>query len=329
MIPRRQVLSGIAAAAALAAAPRRTAAGDPYPSRPITLINPFPVGGPLDRLARLMAERMGTILGQAVIVENVTGASGNIGTARVARARPDGYTFGLGYWGTHVANPAIYKLDYDVVEDFEPIAQLARGPLLLATRKTLPATNLSELIAWLKANPCAASEGTSGAGSAVHIVGVFFGKQTETCFSQVPYRGVEPAMQDLLAGHLDMMFADTAVSLPQIKAGYVKAFAVTDKRRLESAPEIPTFAEAGLPNLYFSQWYGLWAPKGTAKNIVAKINATVVAALSDPTIRQLLADQGLDVPPPDEATPQALAALQKDEIAKWWPIIKAAGIKAE
>jgi tripartite-type tricarboxylate transporter receptor subunit TctC len=326
---RRQILRAITAAAILAAVSRPAAAGRPYPSRPIALINPFPVGGPLDTLARAMAERMGEMLGQAVIVENVTGASGGIGTSRVARAAPDGYTLGLGYWGTHVANAAIYNLDYDVVSDFLPIAQLARGPLLLVARKTFPANNLNELIAWLKANPCTATQGTAGVGTAVHVVGLLFGKEAETCFLQIPYRGVGPAMQDLLAGHLDIMFADTAVSLPQIAAGYVKAFAVTDKRRLTLAPEIPTFGEAGLPSLYFSQWYGLWAPKGTASDIIAKINAAVVAALTDPTIRRELTEQGMDVPPSGEQTPQALAALQRDEIKKWWPIIKAAGIEAQ
>jgi tripartite-type tricarboxylate transporter receptor subunit TctC len=280
-------------------------------------------------LARPMAERMSELLGQAVIVENVTGASGSIGTSRVARAAPDGYTLGLGYWGTHVANPAIYRLGYDVVRDFLPIAQLARGPLLLTARKTLPANNLNELIAWLKANPCTATQGTAGVGTAVHIVGLFFGKETKTCFTQIPYRGVAAAMQDLEAGHLDIMFADTAVSLPQIKAGYVKAFAVTDNKRLTLAPGIPTLGESGLPSLYFSQWYGLWAPKGTASDIVAKINAAVVAALIDPVIRRELSEQGMEVPPSDEQTPLALAALQKDEIRKWWPIIKAAGIEVE
>jgi tripartite-type tricarboxylate transporter receptor subunit TctC len=300
-----------------------------YPSRPITMINPFPVGGPLDTLARMMADRMYASLGQRVVIENITGASGDIGTARVARSMPDGYTFGLGYWGTHVANAAIYKLNYDVVKDFDPVAQLARGPLLLVARKTLPPNDLKDLIAWLKANPCAALQGTAGVGTAVNIMGVFFQRETATCFRQVPYLGVEPAMQDLMAGHIDLMFADTAVSLPQMRAGNIKAYAVSADGRSASLLDIPTFAEQGLPSLTFLQWYGLWAPKGTPGSIIEKINQAIVAALRDPAIRQRLAQYGLEVPPADEQTPEALGALQKREIEKWWPIIRAAGITVQ
>ena len=300
-----------------------------YPSRPITMIAPFPAGGPLDTLARILAERMRVSLGQPVIVENVTGASGSIGTGRVARAAGDGYTLGLGNWPTHVINGAVFKLQYDVRNDFEPVSLLATNPLLIVAKKAMPANDLKELIAWLKANPDKAAQGTSGAGGATHIAGVFFEKETGTRIQFVPYRGAGPAMQDLMAGQIDLMIDPAANSLPQVRAGTIKAYAVTAKSRLAAAPEIPTVDEAGLPGFYVSTWLAFFVPKGTPKNIIAKLNAAVVEALADPAIRQRLAGLGHEIPQREQQTPEALGAFHKAEIEKWWPIIKAAGIKAE
>jgi tripartite-type tricarboxylate transporter receptor subunit TctC len=327
-LPRRQFVRFAIGAATLPAV-SQIANAEPYPSRTITMINPFPVGGPLDALGRILADPMQATLGQRIVVENVTGASGTIGTGRVARADPDGYTLGLGYWGTHVANAAIYSLQYDVVKDFEPVGLLASTPLLLIAKKATPANDLSSLIAWLSRDPCKMVLGTAGLGTANHIVSLLFQKETNTCVQSVPYRGVAPAMQDLVAGQIDLMFADTEVSLPQLRAGTIKAYAVSARNRLPEAPEISTFAELGLPDLYFSQWYGLWAPKGTPKDIILMLNNATRAALADTTARHRLADLGMDIPPQQEQTSQALGTLQRAEIDKWWPIIKAANIKVE
>jgi tripartite-type tricarboxylate transporter receptor subunit TctC len=300
-----------------------------YPSRPITMIAPFPAGGPLDTLARILAERMRVALGQPVIIENVTGASGSIGTGRVARAAGDGYTLGLGNWPTHVINGAVFKLQYDVRSDFEPVSLLATNPMVIVAKKAMPANDLKELIAWLKANPGKSAQGTSGAGAATHIAGVFFEKETGARIQLVPYRGAGPAMQDLIAGQIDLMIDPAANSLPQVRAGSIKAYAVTAKSRLAAAPEIPTVDEAGLPEFYVSTWLAFFVPKGTPKDIVAKLNAAVVEALADPVIRQRLAGLGHEIPQREQQTPEALGAFHKAEIEKWWPIIRAAGIKAE
>ncbi len=289
----------------------------------------FAAGGALDSTGRILAERMRASLGQPITIENVTGAAGSIGVGRVARAPPDGYTLSIGSVSTHVFNGAIYALPYHVMADFEPVALLATNPMLIVARKGMPADDLNGLIAWLKTNPGKASQGTFGAGSVGHIVGIFFQNITGTRYPFVPYRGGPPAMQDLLAGQIDMMIDNPVTSLPQIRAGGIKAYVVTSKDRLAKAPEIPTADEAGVPSLHVTNWQALFVPKGTPKMVVAKLNAAVVDALADPAVRQRISDQGFEVPPRAQQTPEALAAFQKAEIEKWWPIIKAAGIKAE
>jgi tripartite-type tricarboxylate transporter receptor subunit TctC len=300
-----------------------------YPSRPITVVVPFPAGGPSDTLVRILGEQMRGTLGQPIVIENVAGASGSIGVGRVARAAPDGYTLILGSWVTHVVNGVVYALRYDVLNDFEPIGLIATNPLLIVAKKAMPAESLQELIAWLKANPDKATQGTTGAGSALHVAGVFFQKETGARLPFVAYRGGALAMQDLVSGQIDMMIDVAANSLPQVQAGNIKAYAVTDKRRLAAAPAIPTVDEAGLPGLYVSIWFALWAPKGTPKDIVGKLNAAVAGALADPAVRQRLADLGQEIAPREQQTPEALGIHHKAEIDKWWPIIKAANIKAE
>lgn len=321
----RKLLVGIVVAAMFASIGMANA--ENYPSRPILVINPFPAGGPLDTIGRILGERMRASLGQPLIVENVSGAGGSIGTGRVARAAPDGHTVGLGYWGTHVVNGASYALHYDVLNDFEPVALLSSNPMLIVARKAMPADDLKGLIGWLKANPGKASQGTVGVGSAGHLLGLLFQKETDTNYQFVPYRGAVPAMQDLVAGHVDMGFQPIDTSLPQVRAGLIKAYAVTANSRLAMAPEVPTVDEAGLPRLQFSMWYGLWAPKGTPKDVITKLNEAVVIALADPIVRQKFAEQGMNIPAREEQTPEALGTFQKAEIEKWWPIIKAANLK--
>ncbi|HLN39480.1 MAG TPA: tripartite tricarboxylate transporter substrate-binding protein [Xanthobacteraceae bacterium] len=301
---------------------------DDYPSRPITMVVPFAAGGPTDVVGRLMAEHMGRTLGQNVIVEDVTGAAGSIGVGRVAKAAPDGYTLSIGHWSTHVVNGAIYAQPYDLIRDFEPIAQLPANPMLVVSRNTLPAKNLTELVAWIKANP-SATIGTAGVGSGSHISGVYFENLTGTHLQFVPYRGTDPALLDLMAGRIDMMFDQVSEATQRVRDNQIKAFAVTAKTRLKSLPDIPTVDEAGLPGLYINIWYGLWAPKGTPPDIIAKLNRAAMAAMADPAVQKRFADLGLDVPSPEQQNAAALGALQRAEIEKWWPIIKAAGIKAE
>jgi len=328
LLGRRNFLHLAAGAAALPAI-SRFARAQTYPSRPITMIVPFPPGGLADVIGRIAAEGMRASLGQSIIIENVGGANGSIGTGRVARTAPDGYTLVLGIWNTHVGNAATYALQYDVVKDFAPIALLADAPLLLVAKKAIPANDLKELIAWLKANPDKASMGTVGAGSPGHLLGLLLQQETGTRFGLVAYRGAAPQTQDLVAGQIDMGFANPATALPHVQAGSIKAFAVTAKNRLAVAPDIPSVDEAGLPGLYFSLWAGLFAPRGTPSDMIGKLNSAAVNTLGDPILRQKLAEQGFEIPPRERQTPEALAAYQKAEINKWWPIIKAANIKAE
>jgi len=325
--PRRQFLQLAAGAAALPAM-SRMARAQAWPSRPITAIVSFAAGGSGDTIGRILAEHMRTTLGQTIVVENIGGAAGSIGVGRVARAAPDGYTLIFGNWPTHVLNGAIYSLPYHVLNDFEPIAMIASESIVIVAKKAMPANNLKELIAWMKANPDKASAGTTGAGGVGHVIGVFFQKETGTQFQFVPYRGLAPAMQDLVSGQIDIMFDTSANSLPQVRGGNVKVYAVTSKERLASAPDIPTVDEAGLPGFHISNWRGLWAPKGTPKDVIAKLNDAVVRALADPTVRKRLADLGQEIPPREQQTPEALGAYQKADIERWWPIMKAANIKA-
>jgi tripartite-type tricarboxylate transporter receptor subunit TctC len=303
--------------------------GQTYPSRPITIIVPFAAGGPTDTITRIIAEGMRPSLGQTIIIENQTGAAGSIGVGRAARAPADGYTISSGNFSSHVLNGATYALQYDLLNDLAPVAQVATNPQFIITNNGVPAKNLKDLIAWLKANPNRATAGTAGAGAVSHVAGIFFQKETGTSFQFVPYRGTAPALSDLIAGHIDLMFDQVVESLPQVRAGQIRAYAVTAKTRLESAPDIPTVDEAGVPGLYMSVWTALWVPKGTPKDVIAKLNAAVVKGLADPAVRRRLAELGQDIPPRDQQTPEALDKLQRADADKWWPIIKAAGITGE
>jgi tripartite-type tricarboxylate transporter receptor subunit TctC len=316
---------GILAATAVAA----SAAAQNYPSRPITMIVPFAAGGPTDAVAHIMSDVMRRSLGTNIVVENVTGRSGSVGVGRVAHAAPDGYTLLLGLWSTNVINGAVYDLPYDLVKDFVPIALLPNNPMLVVSNKAVPAKNLKELIAWAKASPHPVRTGTAGVGSGTHVAGVYFEKLTGARLRFVPYSGTGPALRDLVAGRVDMIIDQASNSMQQVREGEIRAYAVTAKTRLAAAPDIPTVDEAGLPGLYINTWYGMWAPAGTPQDIVSKINRAVVAALADARVRRHFAYIGLEVPPAEQQTPQALGALQRAEIAKWWPIIKAAGIKAD
>jgi tripartite-type tricarboxylate transporter receptor subunit TctC len=327
-LPRRKFMHLAGSAAALSVLPR-IARAQAYPSRPITMVIPYAAGGPTDVIGRLIAERMRVSLNQTVVVENVVGANGSIGVGRVARAAGDGYNLVMGLWNTHVVNGAIYPLQYDVMRDFAPISLIADGPQLIVAKKATAANDLKELIAWLKANPDKASQGHPGVGSAGHVAGVFFQQQTGTRFQQIPYRGSAPAIQDLVAGQIDLMIDNVSNTLPQVRAGTIKCYAVTSKSRLLQAPEIPTAEEAGLPGYYMSVWFGLFAPRATPKDIITKLNSAAVDALVNSVVSSRLAELGMSISPREQQTPEALGAFQKAEIEKWWPIIKAANIKGE
>jgi tripartite-type tricarboxylate transporter receptor subunit TctC len=322
---RRTVLAVLAALLAWSGVAR----AENYPSRPITVIVPFSAGGPSDAMMRILGERMKTALGQAVLVENVTGAGGSIGVARVVRSPPDGYTLSFGHLGTHVANGAIYKLGYDLVADLEPVVRLPSNPMVIVSKNAVPAKSLGELLAWLKSRPAPAAAGTAGAGSGTHIAGLYFEKVTGIKLQYVPYRGTQPAMNDLVAGQIDLIVDQTSNSINQVRAGTIRAYAVTDGKRVDSAPDIPTTDEAGLPGFHMTLWSGLWVPRGTPKEVVAKLNGAAVEALKDPAVRKQFENLGLQMPPDDQLTPDALGAWQRSEIAKWWPMIKAADVKVE
>src|SRR3954470_5953638 len=317
-------------AIALLALTAGSAAAQTYPSRPITLIIPFTPGGPVDTVARVVTDHMRGTLGQPFVVENVSGAGGSIAVGRVARAAPNGYTLGHGDIGTYVLNGAVYQLPYELMTDLEPVALVASSPLLVLAKKSTPAKDLKELLAWLSANHDKVTQGHLGSGTLAHLCGLYMQKTAAAQWTFVPYRGAAPAMQDLVGGQIDVMCAAPgARSRPLAQSGQVKACALMGGTRLANAPEIPTADEAGLPDFHLSFWQALWAPKGTPKDTIARLNAAAVAALADSAVRARLAELGQVVPPADQQTPEALGVLRAAEAAKWWPIIKAAGIKAE
>jgi tripartite-type tricarboxylate transporter receptor subunit TctC len=303
------------------------ASAQDYPSRPITMVVPFAPGGATDVVPRMLVDRLRAALGQAVVIENVSGAGGSLGVARVARAVPDGYTLVSGNWSTHVANGAIYNLPYDLLGDFDPVVLLPSNPHLLASKKSVPAQNLRELVAWLKENQAKVSMATAGVGTGGHFGALLLQNLTGTQFPLVHYRGGGPALQDLLGEQVDLMTNQAAVFLPHARAGSIKVYAVLAPSRLRQAPDIPTASEAGLPGFEVSVWNGIWAPKGTPKEAIAKVNAAVNGILADESIRQKMIELGYEMPAADQQTPEALGALQKAEIVKWWPIIRAAGFQ--
>jgi tripartite-type tricarboxylate transporter receptor subunit TctC len=327
-LPRRRFLHLAAGAVALPTIGGRASA-NAYPVRPITMIVPFPAGGPTDAIARILAERMRAELGQTVVVENTSGAAnGSVGVGRLVRAAPDGYTLGIGHWSSNVVNGAIYSLPYDLLRDLEPIALIASNPLVLVGKNDLAPQSLPELLGWLRANPDRLL-GTAGVGSPPHVAGVLFQMLTETKVRFIHYRGGAPAMQDLLSGQIDLLIPQPPIALPLVAERKIRAYAVTARQRLSIARDIPTAEEAGVPGFELSVWHGLWAPKDTPTSAIDALNAAVVAALAHSTVKKTLADIGQQVPEPDEQTPQALAKLQKAEVDKWWPVIKAANIKAD
>ena len=307
----------------------RFASAQTYPARPITIIVPFLPGGVSDVMARLMAEPMRAFLGQPVIVENVAGAGGSIGAGRAVRAAADGYTLSIGTTSSHVLTGALYSLRWELVKDLDPVAPLVSEPLMIVGRKGLPARDLGELVAWLKANPDKASQGTAGVGGLGHVTGIVFQRETNTRFQFVPYRGGGPALQDLLAGQIDLEMEPSSNFLQQLRSGELRAYAVAAKTRLATAPDVPTVDEARLPGFYRSIWIGLWLPKGAPRDIASRLNAAVQVALAEPKLRTRIAELGQEIFPPEQQTPEALAALQAAEIAKWWPVIKQANIKGE
>jgi tripartite-type tricarboxylate transporter receptor subunit TctC len=324
----KRFLVSFAVAAAAVAALVAGANAQTYPSRPVTVIVPFPAGGATDTLARFLGERMRGLLGQPIVIENVAGAAGTIGVGRAVRAPADGYTLSIGTSTTHMLTGALYSLQFDLLGDLDPVILLASEPLLIVGRKNLPANDLKELVAWLKANPGKATVGIPGVGSTGHLAGILFQKETGTQMQAVPYRGNAPALQDLIAGQIDLQIEPASNYYAQVKAGTLKPFAITARNRIGAAPDIPTAAEAGVP-FEASLWYGLWVPKGTPEEIVAKLNAVMVATLDDEAVKKRYAELGLQAPPADQRTPEALRTFQKAEADKWWPIIKAANIRPQ
>ena len=327
-VRRRRFLSLTAGAVALPVL-SRSACAQTYPVRPITIIVPFLPGGVSDVMARLMAEPMRAFLGQPVVIENIAGAGGSIGAGRAVRAAADGYTLSIGTTSSHVLTGALYSLRWDLVKDFDPVAPLVSEPLMIVGRKDLPAQDLGELVAWLKANPDKASQGTAGVGGLGHITGVVFQRETNTRFQFVPYRGGGPALQDLLAGRIDLEMEPSSNFLQQLQSGNLRAYAVTAKTRLETAPDVPTVDEAGLPGFYRSIWIALWLPKGAPRDVASMLHAAVQVALAEPKLRTRIAELGQEIFPPEQQTPEALAALESAEIVRWWPVIKDANIKPD
>ena len=320
----------ICAVAVMILALLQAQAAERYPVRPITMIVPFGAGGPTDVIARIVAQRMSEALGQTIVVENVTGAAGMIAVGKAVHASPDGYTLSIGHYGTHAVNALVYSLPYNPVTDLEPVGLLARSPYLVVAGSESPASDLEGLIGWLKANPDRALAPTNGQGSAGQLLGLAFQRLTGVPFRFVPYRGGDAAsMPDVLAGRLPIKFAQPADALPLVRSGKLKAFAVTAKARLAAAAEIPTVEEAGLRGFTSSVWHGLWVPRGTPADVVGKLNAAVITALSDPAIRARLARLGQQIPPIDQLAPDALRKQQKAEIEKWRPIVEAEHIKAD
>jgi tripartite-type tricarboxylate transporter receptor subunit TctC len=325
----RRTFLQLAAGAVAMPAVSRSAFAQAYPSRAITMVVPFAAGGPTDVIGRVLAERMRNTLGQTVVVENTTGAGGTAGAGRLARAAPDGYTIGIGQNGSHVITGATYSnLPYDLLKDFEPLTLVCITPFMVVAKKSVPANDLKSFIAWLKDNPNK-TVGTAGQGSISHVCGLIFQNATQTQLQFVPYRGIAPAMQDVVAGQIDMIISDPVATLQQARSGNIKAYAVCASARLPAAPEFPTVDEAGLPGYHVALWHGLWMPKGTPKPILDKLHAAAVEALADPAVRTRLEALGQDIYPRERQTPEALGALQKSEIEKWWPIIKAGNIKVE
>ncbi len=300
-----------------------------YPSRAINMVVPYAAGGPTDTLARIVSDPMRRLLAQTIVVDNVTGAGGSIAVGRVVRAAPDGYTLSIGHWGSHVVNGAYYTLPFDLLTDLDPVAMLASNPQLIVSKLAVPARNLKELIAWSKANQDKLLLGSGGIAASSHMGGIYFQSAIGAKFQYVHYRGGAPALQALLGGEVDVYVTQISGAVSFVRTGKIKGYAVTAKSRQEIAPEIPTVDEAGLPGLYTSVWHALWAPKGTPKDVIAKLNGAVIAALADATVRKRFGDLGQEIPSREELTPQALAAYHKSEIDKWWPLIKAAGLKAE
>jgi tripartite-type tricarboxylate transporter receptor subunit TctC len=299
-----------------------------YPSRAITIVVPFPAGGPTDTLARILGERMRVALGQTIVIENVTGAGASIGVTRAVQSAPDGYTLSIGNWTSHVGSGAMYPVSWDVLKDLAPVSLLTATPLLIVGKNAIPAKDGKELIAWLKANPDKASAATVGAGSAAHVCEVYFMQHTGTRFAVVPYRGGAPAMQDIIAGQMDLMCAEASQTLAYVRGGQMKAFAVMAKDRWPALPDVPTTDEIGAPGMYISFWHGLWVPKGTPDEVIARLDKAVNESLADPAVRKRLTDLGAVISPPEQQNPAALAAFHKAEIGKWWPIIKGMDIKA-
>jgi tripartite-type tricarboxylate transporter receptor subunit TctC len=320
-LARRRFLH-LTAGAAASPAISRIARAQTFPSRPITIVVGYAAGGPTDTIARIMAERMKTVLGQPVLVEYTTGAGGSIAVGRVIRAAPDGYTVSMGDMGNYIANQALYPLQYNLRTELQPVAMVTNPPSIVFSRKGMSAADLKDLIAWLRANPNKGFAGTGGVGSGDHLAGLIFANITGTRIQFVPYRGEAPAIQDLVSGQIDLVFASPLLPLPQVRAGLIKAYAVMGPDRLDVAPELPTVDEAGAPGAYYTNWLALFAPKNTPKELIARINAAVTIALADTTVQARFADLGTNIPPRNHQTPEWLAGFHKEEFDRWWPILQ-------